>query len=134
LDRRLLFVNPAFEQLTGYTKEMLNELGGTAKLYYDSQSGSRAFLKVSQGRTFNGEMKIQDKHGNSIDVYLRASPIAKDDGEMIGILGIFTDLRERKSAEQELLRQAKALVETNRAIVEARNAGHAACNKDRPLG
>jgi PAS domain S-box-containing protein len=130
LDRRMLFVNPAFEKLTGYTQETINERGGTETLYYDPQSGSRAFLKVSQGRSFNGELKIIDQAGDSIDVYLRASPIMKDDGEMIGILGIFSDLRERKSAEQELLRQAKALVETNRALMEARNAGYAACNRE----
>jgi PAS domain S-box-containing protein len=121
LDRQLRYINPAFVKLFGYSIEEANALGGTKSLYYDQQLGVKVYLKVSQGRSYSNEIKMLTKDNRNLEVYLRASPIFKEKSEMIGILAIFTDLSERKSTEQELLRQAQALVESNRALAEARN-------------
>jgi PAS domain S-box-containing protein len=120
LDRRLRYVNPAFEKLFGYAKEEANTLGGTKNLYYDQQNGVKAFQAVSQGKTFAGEMEMVTRDNRKVHVFLRAHPLINDEGKMFGIVAIYTDLSEKKSIERELLVQTKALVECNRAFVEAK--------------
>jgi PAS domain S-box-containing protein len=104
LDRQLLFVNPAFERLFGYTREEANAQGGTKNLYTNQQHGIKAYLMVSQGREFSGEIQMLTKENHNVQVFLRASPIVDGDGNMFGILAVYNDLTERKSIERELLR------------------------------
>jgi PAS domain S-box-containing protein len=122
LDRQLEFVNPAFVNIFGYTMEEANAQGGTASLYTDKQLSTKLYLKVSQGRNFSGEVQMQTKDGRVVHAFLRASPILNNEGKMIGIIAIYTDLSERKSIERELLRQSEALVESNRALLEAKGS------------
>jgi PAS domain S-box-containing protein len=113
LDRQLLFINPAFERLFGYTLEEANARGGTKKLYSDQKLGVKAYLMVSQGRTFSGEMEMLTRDNRGVRVFLRASPIINYGGDMFGILAIYTDINVYKTAERELQKQAAALVESN---------------------
>jgi PAS domain S-box-containing protein len=102
LNRRLQFVNPAFRRLFGHSLEELELRGGVKTLYADPKVAARIFLQVSQGRLFFDEVEMQTKDKRVVTVQLRSNPIVNEKGEMIGILGMFTDLSERRSVEREL--------------------------------
>lgn len=57
----------------------------------------------------NFETERLRKDGDLIPVMVTASPLQNRSGEVVGLLGISTDMREKKKLEQELFQQQRAL-------------------------
>ncbi len=64
---------------------------------------------------YNIEAQRLRKDGEQIPVMVTVSPIQDADGKLVSLLGISTDMRDKKRLEQKLLRQQRAL-----AIMEER--------------
>lgn len=60
------------------------------------------------------EANVAGGHLRIVDVM--KTPVIDDDGEVVGLLGIFTDITERKVAEENLKRFAAALERSNREL------------------
>lgn len=59
--------------------------------------------RVTAGESFSGlELVRTRKDGSSVDVRLSAAPIRDADGRVVGIVGMFEDISERKQAERAL--------------------------------
>lgn len=65
------------------------------------------------GGSWAGEIEMVSKSGRVFPVDLTADAVKGESGEVIGLIGIHTDITERKQAEQNALR-AKELEEINR--------------------
>ena len=66
--------------------------------------------RMGSGETIhNIETQRLRKDGELIPVMLTASPIRDAEGRVVSLLGISTDMRDRKRLEQELLEQQRAL-------------------------
>ncbi|MEB3827721.1 PAS domain S-box protein [Phormidium sp. CCY1219] len=111
-----LYHNPAFVKLFGYTVADCIALGGPCALYADPTLGTEVFEAISRGDAWTGEVQMLTREGETLDILLRAYAISNDRGECIGLVGIHTDISDRKRMEQELAHHAAELARSNREL------------------
>lgn len=111
-----IYHNRAFLELFGYTTEQLNAVGGAAALYGNPHV-ARQVLRASakENSCWSGEVEMRTRNGCTIPILLRADAIKDEQGNVVELIGIHTDITERKQAE-EVLRQSEA---KNRALLDA---------------
>ncbi|MDZ8105782.1 MAG: ATP-binding protein [Nostoc sp. DedQUE12a] len=109
---RSIYQNPAFIDLFGYTVDELNAAGSPVILYKNPAQAQSVFTTISNGQSWNGEVTMQNSTGHTIQIDLRADAIKDLSGNIIGLVGIHTDITERKQAEAQLKQQAIELEQT----------------------
>ncbi|MBD2040911.1 PAS domain S-box protein [Microcoleus sp. FACHB-672] len=115
-----IYQNPAFQELFGYTIKELVAFGGASILFCDKAVAKQVFETISQGGFWSGEVKMQSRQGKILDILLRAYAIKDNSGQMIGLVGIHTDISERKrtlEALQEREMRFRTLTETVTAAI-----------------
>ena len=103
-DQRILSVNPAFEAVTGYradevtgkTPEMVASVRHDARFYSEIQAALR-----DQGQ-WQGEVWNQRKNGEVFPEWLGVSMVRDPDGQPKYYVYIFSDMTERKEAQQRI--------------------------------
>jgi two-component system, sporulation sensor kinase E len=94
--------NQAFTNLFGYSAEELNYPYGPVKLYSEPDIGKSVFETIMHGNSWDGEVEMVDKNEHHFPVYLRADAIKNERNEVIGLIGIHTDIKDRKMVESAL--------------------------------
>ncbi len=103
LQGRHFYQNQAYTELFGYaTAAELQAAGGGVITVCDQAVGKELFETILAGRTWWGELKLVTKSGRVFDAFERADAIKDPSGKMIGLVGIVTDITERKKQEVEL--------------------------------
>ncbi|HEY1253163.1 MAG TPA: PAS domain S-box protein [Terracidiphilus sp.] len=117
---RILFVNPAFTAMTGYSGE---EVAGANPRILNSGQQSRAFYRemwetISAGKAWQGELVNRRKDGSLYNGELRISPMRDAQGKLTGYIAINTDISERiaVAATQRLL---SSIVESNEDAISS---------------
>jgi two-component system, NtrC family, sensor kinase len=107
----IIIFNSAAEKLLSYKKEQVIGKMNIVKVY--PPGGAKKVMKELRSDEFGGkgllqktEVAVLDKAGNEIPTYLSAA-ILYEDGREAGSVGIFTDLREHRKLEKQLLRSEK---------------------------
>jgi PAS domain S-box-containing protein len=100
----ILFVNPAFFEMTGYSHEEI--LGKTPRILQGPKS-DRAMLQrlreaLVRGESFSGETVNYRKDGSEYYVEWDITPIRATDGRITYFLSIQRNVTARKAAEQQL--------------------------------
>jgi PAS domain S-box-containing protein len=93
------YQNRAFNQLFGYTLKELQTLGVLRTLYANRDVSRDVFKTIIQGGAWGGEIECVTKNGRKLNILLRANAIQDEAGKIVGLLGIHTDITERKKAE-----------------------------------
>ncbi len=106
---RMVYVNPAFEKSTGYSRE---ELIGQDPSIISSRKYSREFWRkaweqINAGKVWTGEIENLKKDGQSIFTQLVISPIIDAEGAVVGFLGAHRDITEQRQLEQQLMHSQK---------------------------
>ncbi|MBW3586920.1 MAG: PAS domain S-box protein, partial [Cyanobacteria bacterium 0813] len=104
---RSIYHNQAFVQRYGYTPEELNTAGGATALYPQTKVLLEMFKTIRKGKSWQGELKIKTKTNERLTTLFRADCIKDETGDLIGLVGVITDITERKQAEMALLLQLK---------------------------
>ncbi len=137
----ITFTNERFCEMTGYSADEL--LGKNASdLLLDEES--REIVKQANARRLDGlsesyELKLRTKAGDTLWSLMGAVPIFDSYGNIVGSMGVHTDITERKRAEEQLLFNAMHDTLTglpNRALLleHLRNAiDRSARYKERPF-
>ncbi|MFH1396967.1 MAG: PAS domain S-box protein [Candidatus Omnitrophota bacterium] len=129
---RHYYQNEAFTELLGFS---VNEVNGASvppvAIYADEKVGHEVFDAIMKGDSFTGEVKMLAKDKSEKDISLRAYSIKDEKGKVIGLVGIHTDITERKKAEEflrvsevryrssiELTGQLAWITESNGEVVE----------------
>lgn len=120
----IVYVNPAFERITGYKKE---EVLGKSPMFLHGRDSDQEGLSevrdaVRRSNTANAVIRNYRKDGELFWNDLRVSPITGPDGSVTHYVGIVTDVSERVAYEQALEYQAShdALTGTfNRHMVDS---------------
>lgn len=103
-DDVILFVNRQFCDLVGYTESEL--LGKVASdLLTDEQERSVVLAKNElrkRGIADQYELEIKKKSGEKIWVRISGAPVYDSEGNVIGSIGLHTDITQHKHAEQAL--------------------------------
>ncbi len=140
------YQNKAFDKLFGLSvKEVEGAKGPPSTVYVDEKVGREIFETIMGGNPWIGEVEMLDKNGHKLDILLRGYPIKDEKGKNIGLVGMHTDITERKQAEEELLRHASitssssdmmAMLDTNFVYLAANEAYLAAfgLSKDEVVG
>lgn len=106
---RMIYVNPAFERATGYSKEEL--IGRNPSVIsskkYTKEFWGRVWETISSGQVWNAEVENRHKDGSSIFAQLLISPIMDMEGKVVGYLGSHRDITEQKALEQQLMHSQK---------------------------
>lgn len=108
LHRRIVHVNPAFELVTGFEREEV--LGKTPKVLQSGIHGQDFYQtmweKMSTDGEWSGEIWNRRKNGEIYPEWLNITAITDDNGIIRNYCGIFSDLTDRKSSEDELKKMA----------------------------
>lgn len=103
-DGTIEYVNPAFEQITGYGREVA--VGKTPRLL---QSGEHddAFYKelwstIQAGEVWEGEIVDESADGERIVTRQTIAPVKNGDGETEYFVAVGTDVTDQKEAERAL--------------------------------
>jgi len=104
---RSIYHNPAFIDLFEYTVDELTAAGGPPAIYANLTDAQTVFTTIQSGRSWHGEVIMQSRSGRIMHIALRADAIKDQTGQIIGLIGIHTDITEQKRVEEEL-RQSEA--------------------------
>jgi len=112
--------NKGFEMLFGYPNE---EVQGRSLIELivpeaDEQDASDSLQRISAGEVVRKESVRRRKDGSLVDVSILAYPIHSN-GKLIGLYGIYSDITERKRAEEALRIAAEEWRETFDFITDA---------------
>ncbi|MDZ4667690.1 MAG: PAS domain S-box protein [bacterium] len=96
--------NKAAENIYGWTKE--EALGKNIMDLTTSETSNEQAIQIMEelkkGQTWAGEFKVQKKDGTNFPVHITNSPIHDENNILSGIIGISTDITEKKKLEDLL--------------------------------
>ena len=103
-DDRILFVNSSFCTMVDYTREELIGRIGYELIIPDKY---KTLIQNKNKNRITGisdhyELPLRKKSGDLIWTFVSASPMLNEDNIVIGSLGVFTDITDRRRAEEEL--------------------------------
>ncbi|HLP90964.1 MAG TPA: PAS domain S-box protein [Nostocaceae cyanobacterium] len=114
-----IYVNPAFIELFEYNLEELQAAGGPAIIFKSPQEYEKILATIQAGESWRGEVIMQTRSGRSLFIYLRADAIKDTASKFLGIVNIYTDITQRKQAEEDLRLRDRAIAASRNAIIIA---------------
>jgi PAS domain S-box-containing protein len=104
-----LFVNNAFLKTYGYTEhEILGKNVNVVRSPNNPPEATRGILAATLAGGWSGELLNRTKDGRDFPVSLSTSVVRDEQGQDIALVGVATDITERKLAE-EALKESQAL-------------------------
>ncbi len=105
-DNPIVFANPAFTEITGYSEQEV--LGGNCRFLQGPESDPATVAQlreaIARGRPINVEIRNYRKDGTPFWNALSISPIHDTGGHLTHFVGIQQDVTARKLAEEEMQR------------------------------
>jgi len=103
-DMPVLYVNPAFERLTGYSRG--EAIGRNCRFLQAGghEQPGRALLRqaIAEGRAVTVMLNNRRRDGSTFVNELHVAPILDADGRLVQYLGVLTDVSERVRAAERL--------------------------------
>jgi PAS domain S-box-containing protein len=119
-----VYQNKSLSDLFEYaTAEELEAAGGGRAAVHDPEVARSMFDAITHGRSWAGELEMVTKSGRVFPAYERADAIKDQEGNVIGLIGIISDITERKQAEQEKARLEGQLQQAQKMESVGRLAG-----------
>ncbi|MBZ0095288.1 MAG: diguanylate cyclase [Sulfuricella sp.] len=108
-DGHVIFINPAAEQLLGWSKEELLGRHGHETFHHKKPDGSPfprqecpVFKTIHSGRTYRSEEDFMvRKDGSFLPVTIVSTPLLRE-GEIVGSVAAFHDITERRQAMERI--------------------------------
>jgi len=135
---RVLYVNPAFCAMLGYTAQEL--VGQQAPFpYWPAEHVPRIFDEheriIRQGTQPQGiEVQFQHRNGQRVDVLIHEAPLRDSHGVQLGWMSSIIDISERKRAQQLAQLQQEKLEASERLVAVGEVASTLAHELNQPLG
>jgi PAS domain S-box-containing protein len=103
---RVTYANRVAAELYGWcVDEMLGRLITEITVPQASREQSDVIMRhLRRGETWSGELQVQSRDGRVFPALITESPVLDGGGEMIGIVGISTDISARKQLELQAFR------------------------------
>ena len=111
--------NDRFLHTLGWAKEEV--VGRPVSDFYTPASRDRmksyGFQQALQGEPLDEERELVTREGRVITTIIHTTPITDSNGNVTGTRGLFTDITERKRAEEKLAFQASLLEQVHNGII-----------------
>ena len=133
LSLRHVYQNQAFYGLFGYTVDELNALGGPKATFVDPDAADELFETISSGRSWQGEAEMRTARGTIVPVLIRADAIKDAEGRTVALVGIMTDITERKRAQEADRRHREEMAHAARLSTVGEMASGLAHEMAQPL-
>jgi len=137
LDGRLIYANPAFCGMVGFSNDEL--IGLTAPMPYWAPEAMEDTLRMHQA-VIHGqapregyEIKLRRKNGELFDALIYEAPLIDGKGQHIGWMGSVLDITERKRSEEFHRQQQEQLQHTARLVSLGEMASTLAHELNQPL-
>jgi two-component system, cell cycle sensor histidine kinase and response regulator CckA len=108
-DRRIQYVNPAFEQISGYTRE--EAIGRTTGLLksaeHDKAFYSKLVTTIKRGDPWKGRIVSRRKDGGLFHEDVTISPVFDPTGQIINYVDVGHDVTQQVQLERQLLQAQK---------------------------
>jgi PAS domain S-box-containing protein len=103
-DARFIYVNPAFERITGYrAAELIGQMPAMLRSdAHDAPFYEAIWQRVSSGQVYSGELVGRRKDGTLFDQELTVWPIVARSGATTHFVGLRRDVTERRRTERAL--------------------------------
>ncbi len=107
-DMRILAVNPAFTQITGYSPDsaVARDLNFFSSVQNDQTLNQEIVRSLNSVGNWQGEVWDKHKNGEAQAKWLTINTIKNADGEVHRYLALFSDITEKKRSEDLVWRQA----------------------------
>jgi PAS domain S-box-containing protein len=104
LDGIVIYWNHFAEKLYGWTaQEVLGrQIIELTTPEIMAEQALEIMSQLRQGESWTGEFRVQRRDGTTFPAQVINSPISDDEGNLIGIVGVSTDITERKRQEESL--------------------------------
>jgi diguanylate cyclase (GGDEF)-like protein/PAS domain S-box-containing protein len=108
LEGKVLYWNMSAEEIYGWSSEealgrRLRDLTLSEELLHQAEE---VVSELQAGGTWSGEALLRRKDGSCVPVLGTVTPLFDDQGNIVGGIGVSTDISERKALEEELERRA----------------------------
>mgnify|MGYP001049867538 CR=1 FL=1 len=112
LNGLITYWNSAAEKIYGWTEEeaLGNSIIELTPVSFPHNKGNEIMECLKRGDSWSGEILARKKDGSIFPVFVTDSPICNQQGEMTGIIGVSTDISERKKTEQELIEMEQRIL------------------------
>lgn len=122
LNAGIVYVNAAFLQVTGYSRE--DVMGRNPRILQSGQVSRATYedmwARLSAGKSWEGELVNKAKSGRLFTEFARISPVRQSDGSITHFLAIKQDITQKRQAESE----QRALEEQLRQAQKMETIGH----------
>jgi PAS domain S-box-containing protein len=114
-DSTILYVNPQYERLTGFTR---NEVVGRPLARGASEDSvyEEIWATVFRGDVWSGQVRSRRRDGSVFDEELTITPVFDGQGRITSLVAVMRDVTRRLEAELECRRLAEALQHCHDAI------------------
>jgi two-component system NtrC family sensor kinase len=116
--RPLIYCNPAFERITGYTRD--EAIGRNCRFLQGDDTDPAAIEKIRQALRNESEchviLKNYRKDGTPFWNELTLSPVRDSQGQLTHFIGVQNDITERKQAEETLEQRTQELARSESAL------------------
>jgi PAS domain S-box-containing protein len=104
VEGKVIYWNRAAEKIYGWSAEEM--IGRTLVEILISEDLREQAAEIRsalrEGKPWSGEFTVQRKDGTSFPVHVTDTPVHDDQGNVVGLIGVSTDITERKRAEAKL--------------------------------
>ena len=123
IDGNIEDVNPAFEELTGYTREETR--GKTPRILksglHDDAYYSQVWATLTRGEVWRGTFINRRKDGGLYQAEQTIGPIRDARGRAAGYVGVQRDVTEREQRSRQLEQYSQDIAQANLDLAEARD-------------
>jgi two-component system, NarL family, sensor histidine kinase UhpB len=104
LEGKIIYWNKAAENNYGWKVEEVigRQIVDVTPSVHSREQSITIMDKLAKGNSWSGEFMVQRKDGSTFPALVTDSPIRNQQGDLIGIIGVSTDISEQKKIQQDM--------------------------------
>jgi two-component system sensor histidine kinase UhpB len=114
----VVYLNPAFSHLFGYTAVDLQAMNGLATIFANPDQAQAMFAAIRHNQFWQGEVNLQTKSRQAITALVRTGCIADPAGRVVSWVSLITDITAYQQALTKLEQQRQKLRRLSARLAE----------------